>query len=151
MSDWNPRLRRLALTLWLGGQWMVGWGVAPILFAQLDSPLAGALAGRMFSLVEWLGLGCALVWLGLYTLRYGLHGHRHALARLVWAMLACSLLNQWLIHPVINQLKLAPVDAAGNAMPGAKTQAEHLAGLASSVYLLQSVLGVVWVLWRERR
>ena len=46
MSDWNPRLRRLALTLWLGGQWMVGWGVAPILFAQLDSQLAGALAGR---------------------------------------------------------------------------------------------------------
>lgn len=151
MSDWNPRLRRLALTLWLGGQWMVGWGVAPILFAQLDSQLAGALAGRMFSLVEWLGLGCALVWLGLYTLRYGLHGHRHALARLVWAMLACSLLNQWLIHPVINQLKLAPVDAAGQAsqMLGLGFGPWH--GISSSVYLLQSVLGAVWVLWRERR
>lgn len=58
--SWNSRLRQLAMTLWIGGQWLAGWGVAPILFARLDTQLAGELAGRVFTLVEWLGLACAL-------------------------------------------------------------------------------------------
>mgnify|MGYP002144099528 CR=1 FL=1 len=55
---------------------VAGWGVAPILFARLDTQLAGELAGRVFTLVEWLGLACALVWLGFYALRHGGAGLR---------------------------------------------------------------------------
>ena len=76
--SWNSRLRQLAMTLWIGGQWLAGWGVAPILFARLDTQLAGELAGRVFTLVEWLGLACALVWLGFYALRHGGAGLRRA-------------------------------------------------------------------------
>ncbi len=149
--SWNSRLRQLAMTLWIGGQWLAGWGVAPILFARLDTQLAGELAGRVFTLVEWLGLACALVWLGFYALRHGAAGLRRGEARLVWAMLACSLANQWLIHPVIERLKAMPVDAAGAPaqMLGLGFGPWH--GVSSSVYLLQSLLGLAWVLWPRRR
>ena len=80
----------------VGGQWLAGWG-GPILLPGWTQ-LAGELAGRVFTLVEWLGLACALVWLGFYALRHGGAGLRRGReARLVWAMLACSLANQWLV------------------------------------------------------
>ena len=110
--SWNSRLRQLAMTLWIGGQWLAGWGVAPFLFARLDTQLAGELAGRVFT--WWSGRpGLRAGVAGFYALRHGGAGLRRGEARLVWAMLACSLANQWLIHPVIERLKAVPVDAAG--------------------------------------
>ena len=84
-------------------------------------------------------------------MRHGGAGLRRGEARLVWAMLACSLANQWLIHPVIERLKAVPVDAAGAPaqMLGLGFGPWH--GVSSSVYLLQSLLGLAWVLWPRRR
>ena len=51
----------VALTLWVGGLWTMGYLVAPTLFRSLssDRPLAGRLAGQLFELIGWVGLGCA--------------------------------------------------------------------------------------------
>ena len=51
-------LYNIALTLWVGGLWAIGYLVAPTLFAILggDRPLAGVLAGKLFELIGWIGL-----------------------------------------------------------------------------------------------
>jgi len=53
-------LQAMAITLWIGGMWAIGFIVAPVLFARLgDRMLAGALAGKLFTLIGWIGIGCA--------------------------------------------------------------------------------------------
>jgi hypothetical protein len=50
------------LALWLGAQLMVGYGVAPLLFARLPDPvLAGALAGELFRIVFLSGIPVLLL------------------------------------------------------------------------------------------
>jgi hypothetical protein len=50
------------LALWLGAQLMVGYGVAPLLFARLPDPvLAGTLAGELFRVVFLSGIPVLLL------------------------------------------------------------------------------------------
>ena len=124
-------------------------GRGPILFARLDP--TGRRAGRAgVHLVEWLGLACALVWLGFYALRHGGAGLRRGEARLVWAMLACSLANQWLIHPVISGSRPCRWTPLARQRRCSAWALAPGMSVSSSVYLLQSLLGLAWVLWPRR-
>ena len=50
----------IAITLWVGALWAIGYLAAPTLFRLLeDRPLAGRLAGEMFTYVAWLGMAAA--------------------------------------------------------------------------------------------
>ena len=61
----------ILLTLWVGAIWAIGYIAAPTLFAMLDDrALAGVLAGRLFSIVSYLGLVCG----GLLLIGQILHG-----------------------------------------------------------------------------
>ncbi len=54
-------LQSMTATLWVGGMWAIGFIVAPLLFATLpDRAVAGLLAGKLFSLIAWIGIACAL-------------------------------------------------------------------------------------------
>ncbi len=56
-SVWQAQLVPRLLALWLGMQLVIGYGVAPLLFARLGNPgLAGALAGELFRIVMLTGL-----------------------------------------------------------------------------------------------
>lgn len=60
MQRFADALYFIALTLWVGGLWAIGYLVAPTIFSTLtDRQLAGALAGKLFALIGWIGLGCA--------------------------------------------------------------------------------------------
>ena len=67
-------LRAIARTLWIGGMWVVGIIVAPILFSALDNVTAGMVAGRLFAAIAWVGLVCGIFLLADYVLRYGARG-----------------------------------------------------------------------------
>ena len=52
---------RLLLTLWVGSLCAIGYVAVPIAFATLgDVALAGDYAGKLFSTVNLLGLGCGI-------------------------------------------------------------------------------------------
>lgn len=53
---------RLLLTLWVGSLWAIGYIAVPMAFVTLgDLTLAGNYAGKLFSAVNILGLGCGTV------------------------------------------------------------------------------------------
>lgn len=82
-------LRAIAVTLWAGGMWTIGFVVAPVLFARLpERTLAGLIAGKLFTLVAYIGIACA-VYLLLYRLaRFGAASLRHGFFWIVLIMLA---------------------------------------------------------------
>ena len=133
----------LALTLWVGGLWAIGYLVAPTLFATLaDRQLAGALAGKLFALIGWVGMGCAAYMVLLLVVRLGGAVFRRALFWLLVVMLALTLVSQFGLQPLIAQLKAEamPREVMESVLRD-RFAAWH--GVSSILYLMQSVLGLL--------
>jgi hypothetical protein len=131
-------VERTLLTFWVGGLWAVGFVVAPLLFAELDDrALAGTLAGAIFSVMSYAGLACGAC---LLLINWLLRGERRFIAWqtvVIAAMLLLILLGEFMLAPWIAELR-----AAGLAESARFAQAH---GLASGVYLVNCVLGLVLV------
>ncbi len=130
--------------------WAIGYIVVPVLFASLgDRQLAGMLAGKLFALIGWLGLGAA-AYLTVFLIARWQSG---ALARCVfWLVLVAALLvaaSQFGIQPLMAQLKAdaLPLDVMESAMHD-RFVIWH--GVSSILYLVQSLLGLALVVWSER-
>lgn len=139
---------RLLLTLWVGALWAIGYLAVPVLFALLeDRALAGMLAGRMFSLVSYLGLVCGGVLLAGTVLRHGRAAWRGLRAGLLLVMLSLVVAGEFGLQPLMAQLK------AGGLAEGSVQAAQfaRLHGIASLLYLINSLCGLLLVGMGGRR
>jgi hypothetical protein len=140
-----PAARLLVTTLWAGSLWAVGYLVAPVLFSTLsDRVLAGSIAGSIFRIEAWLSVGCGLVLLVMVVFDDASR-ERRSLLRLIVVMLLCVVVGYFGLQPWMAALR----EAAGpsGVMEGAaRTQFGILHGVASLIYLFQSVLALVLVL-----
>jgi hypothetical protein len=133
---------RLLLTLWVGALWAIGYLAVPTLFAQLDDRvLAGLLAGRMFTLVSFLGLFCGGVLLLGTLLRQGRMALRSVRAWLLLVMLLLVGVGEFGLQPLMAQLKAQGL-AEGSAQAA---QFARLHGVASVLYLINSLCGLLLI------
>jgi hypothetical protein len=140
-----PATRLLVTTLWAGSLWTVGYLVAPVLFSTLsDRVLAGSIAGSIFRIEAWLSVGCGLALLAMVVFDDASR-ERRSLLRLIVVMLLCVVVGYFGLQPWMAALR----EAAGpsGVMEGvARTQFGILHGVASLIYMFQSVLALVLVL-----
>ena len=145
-ARWSSALHALTLTVWAGALWTVGYVVAPVLFATLDKISAGNVAARLFSLVTWIGVVCALI---LIVLRgWVLPGARDWALWAVVLMLALAVAGHWGIVPLLADLraKAAPLPVMESAERGAFALWH---GVSAVLYLIQSLLAAALVLPRK--
>ncbi|MBE2260757.1 MAG: DUF4149 domain-containing protein [Candidatus Accumulibacter sp.] len=146
MRRFADALYDVALTLWVGGLWTIGYLVAPTLFAALgsDRRLAGSLAGRLFESIGWVGLACASYLAVFLLLRLGAAALRRWHFWLIIVMLLLTLVSLFGINPLLAQIK-------ADALPREVMQSvlhDRFAtwhGVSSVLYLIQSVLGLLLV------
>ncbi len=139
---------RIALTLWVGGLWVIGYLVAPTLFAALpDRALAGEVAGRLFGSISWVGLGSGMLLL-LIRLLPASGAARGSLAVIV-LMLLITLVGQFGLLPAMAELKQL---ASGAIQPGHPGYASFawLHGISSTLFLINSLLGLLLVVYPRR-
>lgn len=146
------RVRRLVVTVWVGSLLTIGYVVAPTLFATLaDSVLAGTIAGRLFRIEAWIGVVCSVILLGLA--RFAPHGRNDkASTRMTWlvgGMLACILVGYFALQPFMADLRAAAA-ASGGMTGDIKARFGLLHGISSTFYLVESILGLALVLWRDQ-
>jgi hypothetical protein len=138
-------LNVVAMTLWVGGLWTVGFVVAPTLFRTLDSRAqAGAVAGNLFSVMAYIGFACG-AYLAVYRLaRFGGAALRSACFWIVMAMLALVAASQFGVAPILAGLK-------AQALPQQVMESifrDRFAtwhGVSSGLYVIVSVLGAALV------
>jgi hypothetical protein len=145
----------LALTLWVGGLWSIGYLVAPTLFSTLaDRQIAGAIAGRLFALIGWIGIGSAAYVLLHQSLQWRAGVFRRGVFWLTLLLLVLTLAGQFGVQPLIAQLKAEMLaGVAREAVAGVESAAQLLLkdrfatwhGVASALYLVQSLLGAALV------
>lgn len=150
-GGWRNAAEGLALALWVVGTWVVGYLVAPVLFAVLpERALAGEVAGILFARMGLIGVACAAILVA--SMASGPGGLRAARRSVyAWAvmfMLLCTVFNLWVAQPQIAALK-----AAGwpQAAPAGGDLFALWHAVSASVYLLQSLLGLLaLVAWARR-
>jgi len=137
-----PVLERALLTLWIGGLWVVGFVVAPTLFAELpDTATAGSVAGSLFTVMSRIGLMCAGLLLILGWLQHSCHARRWQVL-IITIMMVLIVLGEYVLAPMISELRVAGQVAS--------PRFGQLHGLASSVYLVNCLLGLVLlVIWKD--
>lgn len=131
---------RILLTLWVGGLWAIGYIAAPTLFAMLDDrQLAGSLAGQMFHIISYIGLICGALLLASLVKRTGLQWR-------VWIIITMLVLvaaGEFILQPMMESLKMQGL-IEGSAQ---KSQFGMLHGIASLMYLMESLLGLGLVIF----
>lgn len=151
MKNLSDAFARIAVPLWVGGMWAIGYIAAPVLFGSLtDKQLAGNLAGNMFTVMAYVGMACGF-YLILHRLAvFGGGAFKQAFLWVALAMLLLTLAGYFGIQPVLESLK-------EQAMPQAVMESifrDRFArwhGISSIVYLVQSLLGLVLVFKQNSR
>ncbi len=126
--------------------WSIGYIVAPTLFSMLgDRMLAGNVAGRLFAIVGWIGIGASVYVLGFLLMRQGWRAFRSWIFWLVVVMLLTTLASQFGIQPLMAQMKADawPREVMDTVMRG-RFATWH--GISSVLYLVQSALGLLLIL-----
>ena len=147
MNKLPEALSLIAVTLWVGGLWAIGYLAAPALFSALpgDRALAGVLAGRMFTLMAYVGMVCAAYLTVFRFSRFGVAAFRQGALWIVVLMLVLTLAGHFGIQPLMVALKeqALPLDVMNSVFKD-RFAAWH--GVSSILYLIQSLLGMVLVL-----
>lgn len=127
-------------TIWIGSLWTIGYVVTPTLFDMVgDRSLAGMVAGRLFTIENYIGLTCG----GVLLLSSLVSAPKPT--RFTWkvgilaAMLAIIGVSEFAIQPLM----------AGLKSQGLSESAEfsRLHGVSSMLYLVNSLLGLVLVVF----
>lgn len=135
----------VALTLWVGSLWTVGYLAVPILFhAQPDKQLAGMLAGEMFRAQGLAGIVCGLYLLGRRWSMAGTAAMREPIFLTIALMLSLTLLITLVIQPLMAQLKAQALPLEVMQSPLADSFAMWH-GISSILYLVESLLGALAV------
>jgi predicted cobalt transporter CbtA len=138
-------LNLIVITLWVGALWATGLS-AYVLFDTLqDKQLAGSLAGKLFTVVSYVGMASGFYLLIQRLLDYGTGALKQSFFWAVFTMLLLVLAGHFGIQPILAQLK-------ADAMPADVMHsifAERFGkwhGVASVAYLVECLLGFVLVL-----
>ena len=140
----------IALTLWVGGLWAIGYIAAPLLFAMLsDRALAGNVAGKLFALIAYIGIGCATYLLLFKLVRLGAGALKRAPFWIILLMLALIAAGQFGITPILDSLKAQALPQhVMESVFRDRFVAWH--GVSSVLYLIVSVLGALLVYFEAR-
>ena len=144
MRKLSEALYFILIALWVGGMWAIGYMAAPVLFASLgDRQLAGMVAGKLFALIGWVGLGGAAYLLVFLISRWGGQVFRRGVFWLVILMALLTAASQFGIQPLMAQLK---ADALPREVMESVLRDRFATwhGVSSILYLVLSLLGL-WV------
>jgi len=139
------RLNLIVITLWVGALWATGFSAYIIFDTLQDRQLAGSLAGKLFTIVSYIGMASAFYLLIQRLMDYGTSALKQSFFWAVIAMLLLVLAGHFGIQPLLAQLKT-------NALPNDVMHsvfADRFGkwhGIASVAYLVECLLGFVLVL-----
>lgn len=126
---------KILLTIWVGGMWAIGYIVAPVLFQMLDKPIAGNVAGQLFTIMSYVGLFSSVVLIISIVVNQGFNTKHWQLITLV-TMFVIIVVSQFVLQPMMAELKSLGLTEENRAQFG------RLHGTASVLFLINSLAGL---------
>lgn len=135
-------IKNILTVLWIGGIWIIGVLVAPVLFHSMNNGSAASITGKLFYLMGWIGIVAGIYLMIWWIWVDGLKAFRDGRFWLIVLMLTCTLVNQFAIFPMLAQVK-PTMSSATEGMFGGGLSNPHT--ISSLIYLLQAVLGIAYI------
>ncbi|MDH5446151.1 MAG: DUF4149 domain-containing protein [Gammaproteobacteria bacterium] len=132
---------RLLLTLWVGGMWIIGYVVAPVLFKMLERQLAGSVAGQLFTIMSYIGLVCGILLLTSMIYRTGFENLLQWRVVVLISMIVIVIIGQFVLQPMMAELKAAGLSGDIRAQFG------RLHGISSVLFMINSLAGLALVVF----
>lgn len=139
---------RILLTIWIGGMWAIGFIVAPTLFSIIDDrALAGTIAGRLFLIINFIGIFCSVTLLSAQIIQFG----KKCLAKTHWQnwvlilMLFIILTGQFVLQPMMSEMR--EVGLVGEVA----RDFGRLHGVSFTLFLINSLGGLVLIVFGLNR
>jgi len=150
MAKLASALYSLAIAAWVGGLLAIGFIAAPVLFTQLaDRSMAGNLAGWMFTVMAWVGLGCGAYLILFVLFGKGWRAFQSGVFWIVLLMLVLAVAGHFGVQPILTQLQAEALPR--RVMESAlRDRFATWHGVSSALYLVQSLLGIALVILQER-
>ena len=120
--------------------WTVGYIVTPVLFQMLDKSVAGNVAGQLFSIVSYIGIFSAVALVFNVIAQRGFSSRHWQLWTLLF-MLIIIAIGEFVLQPMMSDLKLLGLSGE------AATKFGRLHGIASVLFLLNSLVGLALVIF----
>ena len=132
---------RLLLTLWVGGLWTIGYIAAPVAFAYFeDIEVAGTFVGRLFTIVNYLGLACG----SALVVRYSLLGQHAITLWRFWVTITMLFLVVFM-HFYL-QVEMSAIKSIGwRQNSELSAQFDLLHHISTFIYVVLSILGLALV------
>ena len=130
---------KILLTIWVGGMWAIGYIVTPVLFQMLDKPVAGNVAGQLFTIVSYIGLFASVALILNIVINQGFNTKHWQLLTLI-VMFIIVVIGQFVLHPMMVELKVAGLTELNRPEFG------RLHGMASVLFLINSLAGLALVI-----
>lgn len=118
--------------------WAIGYIVAPVLFQMLDKPIAGNVAGQLFTIISYIGLFSAVALIISIVANQGFNSRHWQLLTLI-AMFIIVVIGQFVLQPMMAELKAIGLTEANRPEFG------RLHGIASVLFLINSLAGLALV------
>lgn len=134
-------LTPVLITFWVGALWMTGI-TASVLFQNIvDRQLAGMIAGKLFTIVSYIGIVSGLLLLIQRLAADGFSAFKQSLFWIVLVMWILVLIGEFGIQPLLAQLKASalPNDVMQSVF-ASRFKTWH--GIASIAYLVECLLGL---------
>jgi MFS family permease len=148
LSTMLQAVERVLLTLWVGGLWVTGLVVAPVLFKNYERMLAGDIAGRLFAAMSLLGMLCGALLLAFAAVRTRQRAWRDWRAVTLVFMLAITVIGDFGLAARMRELKELMI--VPPVAPAVVTEFGRLHGIASLLFLANSALGLALVIFGIR-
>jgi MFS family permease len=150
MRSIGDALHAIAVTIWAGGLWTVGFIVAPLLFSRVpDRMLAGLIAGKLLSVMAYVGIACGLYLLAFRFARFGASCLKQGFFWIAFLMLVLVVVGEFGVHPILDVLRAQalPREVMHSVL---RERFDTWHGVASALYVIVSVLGVALVTLQNR-
>ena len=136
---------RLILTIWIGGMWTVGYLVAPTLFSMIDErAIAGSIAGRLFTVMSYIGLISVLLLLSSLLFNSGMQILQSWRSWVLLGMLLIIIIGEFVLQPKMSAIR----ESGLQGDDAAQFARLHIA--ASILFLVNSIAGLVLVVFGIR-
>jgi len=148
LSNIPPAIERVVLTLWVGGLWVTGLVLAPVLFASFPRVYAGDIAGRLFTAMSFLGMACGLILLALAFVRCRTRVWRDWRSLVLITMLLITVVGEFVLAQRMRMIR----QAATYHLQESPLRSEfgRLHGISNGLFLATAVLGLVLVVGGAR-
>lgn len=137
---------KIAMTFWLGGTWMSGIVIFPLLFKTLDQITASSIVGQLLNLQAYIGIICLIIAFIEVIVNHKLSLYKVKRFWYIICMFVILFVNYFAIFPVIYRLKEQISAVAHQIIAVQSNVFDFWHSLSAVLFIFICILGVLYLI-----